>query len=110
MDQRLSSAATASASASESTPNSRKPLSDRASSAEICSDLASMAIASVRTSAVDDCAPAAARGSGPCTEDAGNDGSNAPLGRSEEHTSELQSLMRISYAVFCLQKKNHTTT
>src|SRR3546814_5804368 len=26
-------------------------------------------------------------------------------GRSEEHTSELQSLMRISYAVFCLQKK-----
>src|SRR3546814_4477439 len=34
--------------------------------------------------------------------------------RSEEHTSELQSLMRISYAVFCLQKKNthhtqHTT-
>src|SRR3546814_7943010 len=26
--------------------------------------------------------------------------------RSEEHTSELQSLMRISYAVFCLQKKN----
>src|SRR3546814_4423019 len=36
----------------------------------------------------------------------------APL-RSEEHTSELQSLMRISYAVFCLQKKNintHTST
>src|SRR3546814_3797240 len=30
--------------------------------------------------------------------------------RSEEHTSELQSLMRISYAVFCLTKKNHTTT
>src|SRR3546814_10588031 len=29
--------------------------------------------------------------------------------RSEEHTSELQSLMRISYAVFCLQKKKHTT-
>src|SRR3546814_10465707 len=29
--------------------------------------------------------------------------------RSEEHTSELQSLMRISYAVFCLQKNNHTT-
>src|SRR3546814_4126320 len=27
------------------------------------------------------------------------------LGRSEEHTSELQSLMRISYAVFCLKKK-----
>src|SRR3546814_2764329 len=29
-------------------------------------------------------------------------------GRSEEHTSELQSLMRISYAVFCLKKKNMT--
>src|SRR3546814_8353227 len=29
--------------------------------------------------------------------------------RSEEHTSELQSLMRISYAVFCLQKKNKQT-
>src|SRR3546814_8928927 len=35
------------------------------------------------------------------------------LTRSEEHTSELQSLMRISYAVFCLKKKKHnnkTTT
>src|SRR3546814_9030119 len=30
--------------------------------------------------------------------------------RSEEHTSELQSLMRISYAVFCLNKKKQTTT
>src|SRR3546814_2391398 len=30
------------------------------------------------------------------------------LVRSEEHTSELQSLMRISYAVFCLKKKNKT--
>src|SRR3546814_3633736 len=29
--------------------------------------------------------------------------------RSEEHTSELQSLMRISYAVFCLKKKNQIT-
>src|SRR3546814_3687786 len=29
--------------------------------------------------------------------------------RSEEHTSELQSLMRTSYAVFCLQKKTHKT-
>src|SRR3546814_1538372 len=29
-----------------------------------------------------------------------------PRSRSEEHTSELQSLMRISYAVFCLKKKN----
>src|SRR3546814_1032741 len=30
--------------------------------------------------------------------------------RSEEHTSELQSLMRISYAVFCLKKKNKNMT
>src|SRR3546814_3588344 len=46
-------------------------------------------------------------------------GSNSPLAssrtassphstRSEEHTSELQSLMRISYAVFCLKKTNET--
>src|SRR3546814_10854436 len=40
----------------------------------------------------------------------------SPLGhspvriRSEEHTSELQSLMRISYAVFCLKKQQHTNT
>src|SRR3546814_3971848 len=32
--------------------------------------------------------------------------SSAYIFRSEEHTSELQSLMRISYAVFCLKKKN----
>src|SRR3546814_5519520 len=30
------------------------------------------------------------------------------MARSEEHTSELQSLMRISYAVFCLKKKKYT--
>src|SRR3546814_8475864 len=35
-------------------------------------------------------------------------GRHGPCGRSEEHTSELQSLMRISYAVFCLKKKNNT--
>src|SRR3546814_6403514 len=33
----------------------------------------------------------------------------APATRSEEHTSELQSLMRISYAVFCLKKKKNDT-
>src|SRR3546814_4110883 len=40
-------------------------------------------------------------------------GDHAQQTRSEEHTSELQSLMRISYAVFCLKQKNtvtHTTT
>src|SRR3546814_9721893 len=36
----------------------------------------------------------------PCRRRAGS------IARSEEHTSELQSLMRISYAVFCLKKKN----
>src|SRR3546814_2304998 len=37
--------------------------------------------------------------------------SGAASTRSEEHTSELQSLMRISYAVFCLKKKkSHSTT
>src|SRR3546814_10675481 len=34
-----------------------------------------------------------------------NDHENLSNGRSEEHTSELQSLMRISYAVFCFKKK-----
>src|SRR3546814_1395914 len=33
-----------------------------------------------------------------------------PYSRSEEHTSELQSLMRISYAVFCLKKKKNKHT
>src|SRR3546814_9263826 len=36
--------------------------------------------------------------------------SHIAANRSEEHTSELQSLMRISYAVFCLKKKNTNTT
>src|SRR3546814_2917838 len=38
------------------------------------------------------------------------DGPFAYYQRSEEHTSELQSLMRISYAVFCLKKKNNKNT
>src|SRR3546814_3639277 len=37
--------------------------------------------------------------------DSDHDSPNAQTDRSEEHTSELQSLMRISYAVFCLKKK-----
>src|SRR3546814_2915340 len=36
-------------------------------------------------------------------------GTPLTFGRSEEHTSELQSLMRISYAVFCLKKKKTKT-
>src|SRR3546814_1985939 len=44
--------------------------------------------------------------------DHGDHGIGQPLRqeRSEEHTSELQSLMRISYAVFCLKKKKKKTT
>src|SRR3546814_3371008 len=38
-----------------------------------------------------------------------NPANDQPDTRSEEHTSELQSLMRTSYAVFCLKKKNHKT-
>src|SRR3546814_3730322 len=39
------------------------------------------------------------------------EGEGGRVSRSEEHTSELQSLMRISYAVFCLKKKKiHTST
>src|SRR3546814_1284788 len=37
-----------------------------------------------------------------------HDGNYFADDRSEEHSSELQSLMRISYAVFCLKKKTHT--
>src|SRR3546814_4463115 len=46
------------------------------------------------------------RGLGPGRRPARRAGEDAIL-RSEEHTSELQSLMRISYAVFCLKKKNY---
>src|SRR3546814_8109471 len=42
---------------------------------------------------------------GPGMLDLGQSGANRRFLRSEEHTSELQSLMRISYAVFCLKKK-----
>src|SRR3546814_8672267 len=44
------------------------------------------------------------------TPEAGNGhAGTTPETRSEEHTSELQSLMRISYAVFCLKKKNNNS-
>src|SRR3546814_8355557 len=47
--------------------------------------------------------PEVARDLGPAEHEEDDDGT-----RSEEHTSELQSLMRISYAVFCLKKKTNT--
>src|SRR3546814_2929360 len=43
-----------------------------------------------------------------CTQGNGR-GRRRPRDKSEEHTSELQSLMRISYAVFCLKKKKKNT-
>src|SRR3546814_4759808 len=46
----------------------------------------------------------------PRCDDGRPDGGLGGGDRSEEHTSELQSLMRISYAVFCLKKKNKLTT
>src|SRR3546814_9446150 len=48
-----------------------------------------------------------ARSAGPSRRGA-TPSSSSHAGRSEEHTSELQSLMRISYAVFCLKKKKKT--
>src|SRR3546814_6550787 len=47
------------------------------------------------------------RGDTPVTVQVDISGFQQDLYRSEEHTSELQSLMRISYAVFCLKKKNN---
>src|SRR3546814_1353355 len=48
----------------------------------------------------------AASNAGESADHARNGGADGTVGRSEEHTSELQSLMRITYAVFCLKKKN----
>src|SRR3546814_10171356 len=56
-----------------------------------------MAITCARTSAVEPVTGAAVQAVTPCHH----------FSRSEEHTSELQSLMRISYAVFCLKKKKN---
>src|SRR3546814_9943986 len=47
---------------------------------------------------------------GNCAAAPSGSGGAAFAARSEEHTSELQSLMRISYAVFCLKKKKTNTT
>src|SRR3546814_9462824 len=48
-----------------------------------------------------------ARGDGAAHRAVQQRAANLAIPRSEEHTSELQSLMRISYAVFCLKKKQH---
>src|SRR3546814_3719535 len=52
----------------------------------------------------DPCKPPGRRGTGRVVRHS----ADRSTGRSEEHTSELQSLMRISYAVFCLKKKKKT--
>src|SRR3546814_3750528 len=52
----------------------------------------------------------AAAGDDQQADDPENGSGIVPLLRSEEHTSELQSLMRISYAVFCLKKKKKQHT
>src|SRR3546814_9774003 len=80
-------------------------------------------VRSARTDAVKEASaglvrPAAQRGHGPARLDGTRARATVAVKvRSEEHTSELQSLMRLSYAVFCLKKKNtakrkahHTTT
>src|SRR3546814_3015874 len=51
----------------------------------------------------------ARRSRGQASNPAARPAPRSPRPRSEEHTSELQSLMRISYAVFCLKKKNTET-
>src|SRR3546814_9441636 len=58
------------------------------------------------------CAPAPKPPTAPCSDWSWWSRLAAPATsrRSEEHTSELQSLMRISYAVFCLKKKKNKTT
>src|SRR3546814_1763045 len=63
------------------------------------------------TAALEGALAAACEDGRPTPEEAGAAYHNAmdAWTRSEEHTSELQSLMRISYAVFCLKKKNKNT-
>src|SRR3546814_6398854 len=69
------------------------------------------AVRTERLPAVDQPAPASPRLRSPYARlaDPAAAARSGIAGRSEEHTSELQSLMRISYAVFCLKKKNTTT-
>src|SRR3546814_8018257 len=56
------------------------------------------------------CPPALRRHKKPASHGDAGWGSGDVALRSEEHTSELQSLMRISYAVLCLKKKQHKTS
>src|SRR3546814_8313540 len=78
---------------------------------EVSSVVWSGSVGAVRSasSAVTRCSSSATRASSPAggAAVAGPVGAAGARSRSEEHTSELQSLMRISYAVFCLQKKTN---
>src|SRR3546814_10765679 len=67
---------------------------------------ASMGLAACAEKAADDTA-ATTEDAAATVEGAADGAMEAAEGRSEEHTSELQSLMRISYAVFCLKKNNN---
>src|SRR3546814_2251193 len=87
--------------------------SDRPSSAPCCPEAVRRSAAAGRTPGIGVACGHAGFGpaSGPGL-DPRDSGSRVALharSRSEEHTSELQSLMRISYAVFCLKKKNKYT-
>src|SRR3546814_8331678 len=62
-----------------------------------------------RVRAVERVVQAAPARIGGVQQEAGVEDGDDQLRRSEEHTSELQSLMRISYAVFCLKKKKTNT-
>src|SRR3546814_1055998 len=66
------------------------------------------ACAAVRRGGVAASTQSPARPAGACHLRRGEARPASAGGRSEEHTSELQSLMRISYAVFCLKKKNNS--
>src|SRR3546814_10187018 len=92
------------------------PPSRRCSTASIRADRdAGAAAADMRAGA----GGAGIRAAGACAADAGLRGralflllrrADGRAPRSEEHTSDLQSLMRISYAVFCWKKKTHTSS
>src|SRR3546814_6926262 len=74
------------------------------------------AFAEMRTAGIDAlAAPVGQRGGAVAAKEGGEPAGqvaadHVAVARSEEHTSELQSLMRISYAVFCLKKKNQHKT
>src|SRR3546814_2582939 len=93
---------------SSSEPNARSPSNNasRPSALARCSALSSSPLSHVTNSdALGVCAPSSSSVSCLASRRRRSRCSTRPNTRSEEHTSELQSLMRISYAVFCLKNK-----